>query len=184
MDEAVDPRVAILEELRTADRIVAGAIATLRHARRAQGLDFLGMPSHDGPFESQTQSDNASATSSMLEAEGVLRRVEKRLALPPTTGEVEVAHWNVWSDLAGGVFDLISLAKLSSNIDTAIRLQTGIRGLFERLRTADAALATRVEPLANWDDGPSEIATAWQFNRTPMIILGVLVVAFLIAMFS
>jgi hypothetical protein len=178
-----DPRVEILEELRTADRVVAGAIATLRYARRQQRLDFAGLPNTEGSFDTQTQRDNASATSSMLEAEGALRRIEKRLALPPTTADVEVAHWGLWSDLAGGLFDLIPLAKLSANLETAKRLQDGIRALFERLRTADAALASRVEPLTDWNDGPSEIATAWRFNRVPMIVMCVLVVGSLIAMF-
>lgn len=179
----VDPRVEILEELRTADRLVASAIATLRYARRQQRFDLVGMPSNEGVFDSQTQRDNASAGSTLIEAEAALRKVEKALALAPTTADFEVAHWNLWTDLAGGLFDLIPLAKLSTNLESAQGLHTGIRALFERLRTADAVLAARVEPLSNWDDGPSELATAWQFNRVPTIVMGILAVLFVISFF-
>lgn len=176
-----DPRIEILEELRTADRLVASAIATLRYARRQQGFDMVGLPTTEGMFDTQTQRDNATATSDMLEAEGALRRVEKRVALPPTTADIQVAHWSLWTDLAGGVFDLIPLAKLASNLEAANGLQAGIRSLFGRLHAADPQLFASVEPLANWDDGPSEIGTAWQYNRGPMIIAGLCMAGFAIA---
>lgn len=180
----VDPRPAILEDLRTADRLVAGALATLRYARRQQRFDLVGVVNTEGAFDSQTQRDNASATSDLIEAEAALRRVEKQLSMAPTTAEIEVQHWSLWTDLAGGLFDLIPLFKLSANVETAERLQVGIRDLFAKLHATDAALATSVPPLADWDDGPSEIATSWAYNRPAMIVMGLGLIAFAIMMLS
>lgn len=177
-----DARVDILEELRTADRLVAGALSTLHYAQRQQGLDLVGLPNTEGAFDTQTQRDNALAGSGLLEAEAALRRVEKLLAQPPTTADVRIEHWNLGTDLLGGVLDLVPLAKLGANIGTAQRLQRGIRELFERVRNGDPQLAATVEPLTDWNDGPSEVATMWHFNKPAIIGLVVFALVFVYLM--
>lgn len=176
-----DPRLEILDELRTADRLVAGALSTLVYARRQQRLDLVGLPNTESAFDTQTQRDNASAGGDLIEAEAVLRRVETLLAQPPSVGDVRIEHWNLGTDLLGGLLDLVPLARLGANIDTAQQLQRGIRGLFERIRSDDPQLAAIVEPLTDWNDGPSEVATMWQFNKPAILgfVAFVLVVVFL-----
>jgi hypothetical protein len=172
-----DPRARILEELRTADRLVAGALSTLQYARRQQGLDLLGLPNTEGVFDTQTQRDNASAGSDLIEAEAALRRVETELKRPPSTPDVAIQHWSLATDLLGGVLDLIPLAKLGANVDTALRLQKGIRDLFATVRLSDPQLEANVEPLADWDDGPSEIATTWRYNRPAIVVIAIIAIA-------
>lgn len=179
-----DPRLDILEELRTADRLVAGALSTLRYAQRQQGLDLVGLPSTEGAFDTQTQRDNASAGGDLIEAEVVLRRVETLLRRPPTIGDVRIEHWNLGTDLLGGLLDLVPLAKLGANIDTAQRLQRGIRELFEKIRSNDPQLAAIVEPLTDWNDGPSELATMWHFNKPAIIGLVAFVLVFVYLMLN
>ena len=177
-----DPRLDVLEELRTADRLVAGALSTLRHARRQQGLDLVGLPNAEGLLDTQTQRDNASAGSGLIEAEAALRRIEALLAQPSTVEDVRIEHWSLGTDLIGGLLDLVPLAKLGANIDTARRLQRGIRELFERLRSGDPQLAATVEPLTDWNDGPSEVATMWRFNKPAVIGLVVFALVFVYLM--
>lgn len=164
-----DPRLEILDELRTADRLVAGALSTLVYARRQQGLDLVGLANTEGAFDTQTQRDNASAGGDLIEAEAVLRRVETLLAQPPSVRDVRIEHWNLGTDLLGGLLDLVPLARLGANIDTARQLQRGIRELFERIRSNDPRLAATIEPLTDWNDGPSEVATMWQFNKPAIL---------------
>lgn len=183
-DLVLQQRRAALEELRTADRIMASALGTLETVSRHQRLDMIGFNTADGLYGDATRSDVGAAISEVNIAQGSLRKALELLGGHAESGWVELETWGLAEGIVDGIFDVFAALKAQRNIAAARGVHGQIRQLFERVRASDPSLAD-VQPLADWDEGGGmggmleELRATWAFNK-PAILWRVGVAVFIV----
>lgn len=146
--------VAALEELRVADRILAGIEAGPRSGGQRTWEAFatarwrMRWPWNDWRYDDRyayTSDDARSVNTELFEAQAAIARARERVGLPgvvPVEIPVEMAQMQALSDQGKvwSIFDDLALIR---------RLRTDVRDLFEHLHEEDPSVRRRVEPLAD-----------------------------------
>ena len=184
MTVSIEARRRALEELRTADRIIGGALGTLEFVGRQQGLDALGFQTADGLYGEATRADVASAQSELNEAQLAFRRALEHLGT--NSGDwTDLEQWGYAEGVIDGVFDLFAVLKAQRNIEAAKQVHAKVRDLYSHVAASDPSFAD-LPPLADWEDEgfKGEMLALWQFNkpafllraaRIGMIVIGAIV---------
>lgn len=178
-----DPRRAALEDLRTADRLIAGVLGSLGSLQRGQVLDMLGGPdTSEGFFGEHAQAETYSAEQNLAEAERHLQSAAKKLGQIREQADTQLNAPGMAEAVFDGVFDLLAVFRSSRNVSTAKKLHAEVRDLFARVRSSDPQLEASVQPLAEWEEGMidgavEELKVAAKFRRPQLILVGLVVVA-------
>lgn len=179
-----DDRRLALEELRTADRIVAGTLATLHFLENERRRHERG-----SSFTEDGSADVDSATSQLAEAQYAFGR-----ALALLGGEQgEWLELEAYRGREGGVRDrpkrsaaeleaMFGVLAASRNVALVETLHHEIRAVFARVRALDSSLGD-VAPLADWsDEGEVEQVGAMWTYKSPTVVAIVIVASLLLGL--
>lgn len=165
----IEARRQALEELRTADRILAGVLGTLRFVVRQQRRDMFGFEGSEGFFGEATIADVDSAIGQLAEAQQSFRRAVGMLG--GDEGDwVELERWGYTEVVIDGITDVLGVFLATRNVEAAEQVHTKIRGLFASVRASDPTLQ-EVPLLEEWEDEGTvgEVKSMWAFNKPAVI---------------
>lgn len=187
VDPGLDPRRSALEDLRTADRIIASVLGTLRSLERDQLHDLFGaVDSSDGLYGDVARDEVGSAQLQLNEAEAHLRRAAERMGHVQASTREDLQAPGVLEVVFDGLFDILALRRVRTSLEITQRLHDEVRALFELLRSKDPL---GVEPLADWDQDFSrgtldEIEIDAAYKRPQVIVRALVFLAIVALVFS
>ncbi|MCR9163707.1 MAG: hypothetical protein ACE37F_16700 [Nannocystaceae bacterium] len=131
-----EDRVRALEELRTADRILAAVVADLE-------------PGADEWYR-QTAAETQASSEHLADAHRSVCRAASALGGTPTQRWPELRRWGSAFHAFPDIADSLAGFAEGVNHREAKRVHDYVRSLFDAVRGSDSALADTVEPLADW----------------------------------